>query len=201
MDKLNDKAKEIKRYTLWTKLLNGIATVGAIILIVLFLLEPSRLANPSWVIWLLIIIAGIHTFEEYTWPGGFIKWINGAFFHNDDTDRPLSAKLAFFIDAMAGVAIIALLSVVGTQYLWLTLGIASIFFINGAWHLLTAITTGVYSPGAVSSAFLNLPVGAYILYFYTANSYVGLVELLIAYGIGLFAHIILFAYLRKTLNR
>lgn len=192
--------KEIKRYTLWTQLLNGVVTIAAIILMVLFFLEPSRLADPAWVIWLLVVVGGAHTFEEYIWPGGFIRWINGSFFRNDDVDKPLSAKLAFFIDAAAGVTIIGLLAVVGTDYLWLTLGIASIFLVNGAWHLTTSITSGVYSPGAVSSALLNLPIGAYILYFYTANAHAGLFELVISYSMGLGAHVALFAYLRKTLN-
>lgn len=192
--------EEIQRYTLWTQLLNGIATIGAIILIALFMIEPSRLTNPQWVIWLLIVIGGIHTFEEYTWPGGFIKWINGGFFYNNDLDKPLSAKLAFFVDATAGITIMSLLAVIGINYLWLTLGITGIFIVNGMWHLTTTITSGIYSPGAVSSALFNVPIGAYILYFYTTNGYSGLFELLFAYGLGLGAHIALFAYLRKILN-
>jgi len=198
---MENQTNEIKKYTLYTQLLNGIVTIVAIVLVALLLLEPSRMTNPNWVIWFLVIVGGFHTFEEYIWPGGFIKWINGSFFRSSDLDKPLSAKNAFFTDATAGIVIMGLLAVIGANYLWLTLGIASIFLINGAWHLTTHITTGAYSPGSVSSALLNLPLSAYILYFYTINGYVGLFELLIAYSIGLGVHIVFFISLRKRFDR
>ena len=197
---MDDNVKIIKRYTLITKLLNGIVTLGAIVLIVLLIQDISRLTNPNWVIWLLVIIGGTHTFEEYTWPGGFIKWINGSYFQNKDLENPLSTKSAFFTDATAGVTIMGLLFMIGTEYLWLTLGITCIFIINGAWHLTSYITSGVYSPGSISSALFNLPIGAYILYFYTAYEYVSWLELLLAYGLGLGVHIIFFTILRRNLR-
>ena len=149
--------QEIKRFTLYTKLLNGVVTITAFVLIGLVLMNPNRLTDADWVIWFLVIIGGIHTFEEYTFPGGFVYWINVRFFRNQNADFPLSAKKAFFIDAMAGIVIIALLAIIGTNLLWLSLGIVCIFFINGCWHLTSWITLGTYAPGAVSSALFNLP--------------------------------------------
>ncbi len=198
---MNKKIEEVKRYTLYTQLLNGIVTIGALVIIGLIIVDPSRLTEPDWVIWLLVVIGGMHTFEEYTWPGGFIRWINSRYFRNADADVPLSAKNAFFTDATAGVVIMAMLAVIGTNYLWLTLGIAAIFFINGAWHLTATVTQGIYSPGSISSALFNLPLGAYIIYFYAAAGSVTWVELLIAYFIGLLVHILFFATLRQELNK
>ncbi len=193
--------KEIKKYTRYTQLLNGVATIAGVILIILFFLEPSRLTNSAWVIWLLIVIAGMHTFEEYTWPGGFIKWFNGSFFRSNDLDKPLSTKMAFWTDATAAVVMMGILAIIGTNYLWLSLGFICIVMINGAWHLTSTITSRVYSPGSVTSAVFNIPLGAYVLYFYTNNGFVGLTELTIAYAIGIVVHIAFFKKMHEKLDR
>ena len=196
-----NKNQETQRFTLYTRLLNGVVTVAALVIIAFIIMKPNRLTDPNWVIWFLVIIGGMHTFEEYTFPGGFVCWLNAVFFSNHDADFPLSAKRAFFTDAMAGVVIMTLLAVIGINHLWLSLGIACIFFINGCWHLTSTITSGSYSPGAVSSALFNLPLGLYIIYFYFSKGYASLADISIAYGIGLIVHIIFFAVLRRDMKQ
>lgn len=193
--------QEVRRYTLFIKLLNGMVTLAALILIGLISMTPERLTDPDWVVWLLVIIGGLHTFEEYTFPGGFLQWFNVGFFRTQNTDFPLSAKKAFFIDAMAGLVIIIVLATVGSNLLWLTLGIACIFFINGCWHLISAIASGTYVPGAITSALLNLPLGAYIVYFYFAEGYATMAEVMIAYCVGLLVHIIFFGVMRRDIKQ
>ncbi|MCW5875427.1 MAG: HXXEE domain-containing protein [Anaerolineales bacterium] len=188
---------EKKRFTLYTQLLNGISTVLGLIFIGQLILNPSLVNDPNWVYWLLVVTAGMHTFEEYTFPGGFTKWFNTRFFDSKNDDLPLSAKRAFYTDAAAGVVILLTLAFTGAQWPWLTLGIACIFFINGSWHLTNTITRGVYSPGAVTSALFNLPLGGYVVYFYVANGLASPYDIGIAYAIGLLMHIGFFGAMRR----
>ncbi len=188
-----------ERFTLYTQLLNGISTVLGLIFIAQLILKPALARDPNWVYWLLVVVAGMHTFEEYTFPGGFTKWFNIRFFNSRDEDSPLSTKRAFYTDAAAGVVIVLTLALVGAQWLWLTLGIACIFFINGCWHLTNTITQGVYSPGAVTSALFNLPLAGYVVYFYIANGLASPSDLAVAYAIGLLMHIGFFGTMRRLI--
>jgi len=197
---MQNMSKETKQYTLLTQILNGLVAIAAVGICVAIAMVPSRLTDPNWVIWLLVVVGGFHTFEEYIWPGGFLHWINGDFFNMEDFDKPLSAKFSFYTDASAGFVIIGLLALLGTNLLVITLAIASVFMINGAWHLMTSVTQGTYSPGAVSSAVLNLPVCAYILHFYYSIGMVGWIEIVTAYGFAVALHIVFFAILRNRKN-
>ena len=193
--------QESRRYTFYTQLLNGTVTISGLVVIGLIMMKPERFAEPDWVIWLLVVIGGMHTFEEYTFPGGFTRWFNLDFFNSGHADSPLSAKKAFFVDGIAGLIIVLILTVLGTNMLWLTLGLACLFFINGSWHLTISMTKGVYSPGAISSALFNVPLAAYIVYFYYVGGYASLSDVLLAYGIGLTVHTLFFGMIRRGLNQ
>lgn len=188
-----------KRWLLATQLLNGSVTIGALVLIGLILQRPDRLTHPDWVIWLILIIGGLHTFEEYTLPGGFVRWFNQVYFVSDNENFPLSIKKAFLTDALAGVAIIATVALVGTHFYWLSLGFISLMFINGMVHLTDSITRGRYSPGVVSSALLNVPLGAYVIYFYLSGGYAGMIDVTTAYGIGLLGHVFFYQTIRADM--
>ncbi|MCB9459008.1 MAG: HXXEE domain-containing protein [Anaerolineaceae bacterium] len=187
-----------QRWLRATQILNGIPAVGGIIIAIMTLLQPDRIKDPNWVIFLTVIIGGVHTFEEYTFPGGFIRWFNTGIMSSPDANAPLSIRSAFFYDAVAGIVIILAIILLGTQVMWLVLGAVSVMFINGMLHVMDSVVHGRYAPGMVSSLLLNIPLGAYIIHFYWANGQATLMDVAIAYMMGWLAHVYLFASLRRS---
>lgn len=183
-----------------TQMLNGSATIGALVMIGLILQEPARLSSPDWVIWLILIIGGFHTFEEYTLPGGFVRWFNLRYFESQNENFPLSIKKAFLTDALAFVMIMGVIALVGTRFYWLSLGAVSLMFINGAWHALDTITRGRYSPGTLSAILLNVPLGGYIIYFYLSHGYASVADVALAYTIGLLGHVLFYQTVRNDIQ-
>jgi hypothetical protein len=188
-----------RRWLLATQLLNGCVTVGALVMIALIVQQPERLTQPEWVIWCIVIIGGFHTLEEYTLPGGFIRWFNRDYFASDNDDFPLSTRKAFLTDSLAGIAIVATVAFVGTSLYWLSLGFVSLMFVNGMVHIADSITRGRYSPGVVTSVLFNVPLGGYIIYFYLSGGYAGLVDIAVAYGIGLLGHVLFYRTIRADM--
>lgn len=188
-----------KRWLLATQILNGSVTVGALVMIALVLQHPDRLTDPAWVIWCILIIGGFHTLEEYTLPGGFIRWFNQEYFASRNANFPLSTKKAFLTDSLAGIAIIATVAFAGTSLYWLSLGFVSLMFVNGTVHIADTITRGRYSPGVVSSILFNVPLGGYIIHFYVSGGYAGLVDVAIAYAIGLLGHVGFYRMIRADM--
>lgn len=68
------------------------------------------------VILLILIARGFHTFEEYTFPGGFVRWFNLSYFESENENFPLSIKKAFFTDVLALVIIMGVTALVGTRF-------------------------------------------------------------------------------------
>jgi hypothetical protein len=188
-----------RRWLLATQLLNGCVTVGALVMVALIVQQPERLTQPEWVIWCIVIIGGFHTLEEYTLPGGFIRWFNRDYFSSDNDDFPLSTKKAFLTDSLAGIAIVATVAFVGTSLYWLSLGFVSLMFVNGMVHIADSITRGRYSPGVVTSVLFNVPLGGYIIYFYLSGGYAGPVDIAVAYGIGVLGHVLFYRTIRADM--
>jgi hypothetical protein len=188
-----------KRWLRATQLLNGTVTAGALVVIGLIVQEPARLTDPDWVIWCIVIIGGFHTLEEYTLPGGFIRWFNREYFASRNDNFPLSTKKAFLTDSLAGVAIVVTVAFAGTSLFWLSLGFVSLMFVNGMVHIADSITRGRYSPGVVTSILFNVPLGGYIIYFYLSGGYAGPVDVAIAYAIGLLGHLGFYRMIRRDI--
>lgn len=188
-----------KRWLLATQLLNGTVTIGALVVIGLIVQEPARLTDPAWVIWCIVIIGGFHTLEEYTFPGGFIRWFNREYFASRNDNFPLSTKKAFLTDSLAGAAIVVTVAFAGTTLYWLSLGFVSLMFVNGMVHIADSITRGRYSPGVVSSLLLNVPLGGYIVYFYVAGGHAGVLDVAIAYAIGVVGHLLFYRMIRSEI--
>lgn len=189
-----------QRWLRATQVVNGIPAIGGAMIAIMTLLQPERLTDPNWVILLTVIIGGVHTFEEYTFPGGFIRWFNMQVMSSPVANEPLSIKRAFFIDAVAGVVIILSIILIGTQAMWLTLAAVSLMFINGTLHVMDSAVHGRYAPGMISSLLLNMPLGAYIIYFYVANGQATLLDVGIAYVMGWLGHVFLYRDLRHRMK-
>jgi hypothetical protein len=192
---------EHQKYLLFAQITNAIGATIGIIVLGFFMLDLARFSDPGWVYLLLIPMAGLHTIEEYIFPGGFLTWFNTGPFNSQDPTFPLTAKAAFWTDAVAAIINIVLVVLIGRYVLWLMLGLGAIFLINGFWHLTDGITQGRYSPGMATSAVLYVPGISYLFYFYYSQGLVPLYQLALAFVIGLFANTMFFVQIRKTLRR
>ncbi|WP_211697193.1 HXXEE domain-containing protein [Mycobacterium spongiae] len=180
------------------KLVNGLgATIGAVVLI-LFAVEPARFSDGHWVYLLLIPMAGLHTIEEYVWPGGFLHWFNTGPMNSADPTCPLTARMALWTDAVAALVNIGVILLVGDRVLVLMLTIAAVFGINAFFHLLDAIVHGRYSPGMITSALVYLPGVTYVFGFYWYTGAASLVELAAAVVAGFVVTAVFFAQVRRV---
>ena len=112
----------------------------------------------SWVLWVGVIAAGLHVFEEYA--EGWVRWVNedmGARFgiHVTETEFFLISALLVF-SALAAAAI-------GWWAPALSLAIPALFIINAVFfHMLPTARGGRLTPGTLSAVFIYLPVAAWM---------------------------------------
>ncbi|WP_024445992.1 HXXEE domain-containing protein [Mycolicibacterium iranicum] len=175
---------EYRRYTRATQWLNGTGAAIAIALGVFILVDPARRTDPDWVFWLIWPIATLHTIEEYLWPGGFLKYFNAVAWRSGDPHGPLTARRAFFTDAVAGlfnpIAVLAL-SIIYLPAVWFFVGV---LLINGFFHLVETLKTGRYFPGALTGALLYLPGFTAITMFYVNRGLVTGLDLAVMFAVA-----------------
>lgn len=112
----------------------------------------------SWVLWVGVIAAGLHVFEEYA--EGWVRWVNedmGARFgiHVTETEFFLISALLVF-SALAAAAI-------GWWAPALSLAVPALFIINAVFfHMLPTARGGRLTPGTLSAVFIYLPVAAWM---------------------------------------
>jgi hypothetical protein len=153
-----------KRVTM--RLLGFSALVGSLGEVVLLAFLMSADVSPSQtaliVVWLLPITFGLHVFEEFGVPGGFVTWSARA--------RPLSADAMtsahlWRVNGIGGAA--TLLVALGAfdyagGYSWL--GLCAWMMVlfsmteNGLFHVRGTVESRLYSPGVVTSILLYIPL-------------------------------------------
>ncbi|MCB0827344.1 MAG: HXXEE domain-containing protein [Solirubrobacterales bacterium] len=112
----------------------------------------------SWVLWVGIVAAGLHVFEEYV--EGWVAWVNQTAgprlgFEVSDADFFLGAALLLFT-TLAGAAI-------GWWAPAVSLAIPALFVINAIFfHMLPSIRGDRLTPGTLSAVFIYLPVAAWM---------------------------------------
>jgi hypothetical protein len=172
-------------YTRATQWLNAAGAVVAIALGIFILMDPARRTDPDWVFWLIWPMATLHTIEEYIWPGGFLRYFNGVAWGSEDLHGPLTARRAFWTDAVAGVVNPIVLLVMSTVYLPAVWFFVAVLWINGFFHLTETIKTGHYFPGAITGTLLYIPGFTAITYFYVQRGLVSGVDLAVTFALAL----------------
>jgi hypothetical protein len=112
-----------------------------------------------WLFWAPLLAAGLHIFEEFAYPGGFVSWYRRYLPEHAARLTPMyliginllllfgcfqGAQLAFTDHGVA---------------LWLTM--VSFLFFNALFHIAGAIKTRSYSPGITTAICLYLPISIY----------------------------------------
>ncbi len=149
---------------------------------------------PLFLLWLQLVIYFIHQFEEYVFPGGFVKFFNTKSLGSDKNDFPLDKKVSFWINIP--IIFIALpVSMLLAGYINIAIGIWTAYFsvINALSHV-GLFLKNKYNPGFFVSLFLNIPVGIYTIYYFASLNIISLSDQLIGLGIGLLFQIIVMLY-------
>ncbi len=141
-----------------------------------------------------------HQYEEYIYPGGFIEKINEILTGSSEM-TVLTNKNAFFIN-------IILIWIQTPLFIILGIHISPIFpiilttlvFVNGFVHLGVFIKLKKYNPGLIMSIIFNIPMGLYLLFRISNESFANLIELVSGIILGIFLHGLLFIFLRLKKN-
>lgn len=109
------------------------------------------------------IILVLHQFEEYKLPGGFKTFFNSNILNKT---RILRIPLSDLSILMVNVVIAwwaYVYSAYHSELYGFALGLAGITVINGLLHIIVAIVQRKYNPGLVTSLFLFIPFGGYLI--------------------------------------
>lgn len=110
------------------------------------------------IMWLPLIAACLHIFEEFVWPGDFAAWYRRF-------DPPAAASITTrFLVIMNGILLALGLgagvfgSLQGVQF-WLIA--SAVCAGNALWHCYAAWKTRAYAPGVVTGVVLYLPLAVW----------------------------------------
>jgi Protein of unknown function with HXXEE motif len=113
---------------------------------------------------MMAIASWLHLFEEFVYPGGFLRWIRICF-----PSAKLTVADAVVINALfVGFVATPLVSDVRGAPI-VAISIPAILIINAFLHAGGTIATRRYSPGVVTAVLLYWPIGAYAVFSMASN--------------------------------
>mgnify|MGYP002624444056 FL=1 len=151
---------------------------------------------PLYLIWLQGIIYWVHEFEEYIFPAGFLDFFNRNMMKSDRCDYPLTTTGSFWINIPL-VYIAMPFSAVLAHFFGLEWGLWTAYFsfLNAFAHVVMFFKFGrKYNPGLVVSALLNIPVGAYMVWYFLSHNLVSTQANIISIIVGILAQASMMVY-------
>jgi len=141
--------------------------VYSTILIFLFVLEIDF---ALFLIWIQLPVYWLHQFEEYVFPGGFLETFNKKVLGSNENEWPISKRAALWINIPI-IFIAFPLSAILAGTVNISIGIWTAYFsiLNAMGHVGVFVKKG-YNPGFFISAFLNIPVGVFTVWYFYSNN-------------------------------
>lgn len=159
-----------KEYFAWFK--RDWAKAGLLISIFLFVYLFVLVKDTDFILFLLLLqtpLYLLHEAEEYIFPGGFGKFFNMDIMKFETPDKPLDENFIFSINIILIWIILPTFSLLATRDYQYGLWLPYFSFFAGASHIGLGIKARKhYNPGLVVSLLLNIPVGAWSV-FYLVN--------------------------------
>jgi hypothetical protein len=161
------------------------------LLLVLFVL-PQNAA--LFLIWVHTPIYLLHEFEEYIFPGGFLAFFNTKVLGLEDPEIPLDVRRSFWINVPLIFVAYPVSAILATEF-GVAWGIWTAYFsvANALSHVIMAFKFK-YNPGLWVSLFVNIPVGAFTIWYFAAHQLISLNAHIIGLLIGLGAQAALMIY-------
>lgn len=119
----------------------------------------------DWIFISLPIVALLHIFEEYVYPGRFpeaIKKLIPRADHLFTKSFHIIVNTLFLLLCLVGVCI-------GKSNLIFSLSVFGLVFINALLHIRGAIVNKRYYPGLISSILLYIPLAVFAFYFFLSS--------------------------------
>jgi Protein of unknown function with HXXEE motif len=131
---------------------------------------------------LILIAAIIHITEEFFYPGGFIEWSKNTLIKLNRTKmaEAVDNGMAFTVNSLFLLLCIINILLGGSGSI-LHYSLSVLILFNAMLHIVISIVKRKYAPGLISSIFIYIPLGIYILSSFNNNGN----ELLLAVFIGI----------------
>lgn len=157
----------LKEYFAW--LIKDWAKAGFLISIFLFVFLFTLVKNTDFVLFLLLIqtpLYMLHETEEYVFPGGFGKFFNMDIMKFETPDKPLDEHFIFTLNIILVWIILPVFGLLAANNLQYGLWIPYFSFFAGLSHIALGIKARKrYNPGLIVSLLLNIPVGAWSVFY------------------------------------
>lgn len=157
----------LKEYFVWLK--RDWAKAGFLISIFLFVFLFAFVKDTDFVLFLLLIqtpLYMLHETEEYIFPGGFGKFFNMDIMKFETPDKPLDENFIFTINVILVWIILPVFGLLAAKNLQYGLWIPYFSFFAGVSHIPLGIKARKrYNPGLIVSLLLNIPVGAWSVFY------------------------------------
>lgn len=157
----------LKEYFAWFK--RDWAKAGLPLSIFLFIFLFTFVKDSDFVLFLLLLqtpLYMLHETEEYIFPGGFGKFFNMDIMKFDTPDQPLDQNFIFIINVGLIWIILPLFGLLAIQDYAYGLWIPYFSFFAGVSHIALGIKARKrYNAGLIVSLLLNIPVGAWSVFY------------------------------------
>ena len=120
--------------------------------------ELSRAVTADWFLWTPLAAAVLHVFEEFVFPGGFLKWYRQ---YRGPAATGITKSFLWKINALL-LAGCFNAGFVGhnPKNLWFWVLFAALLGSNGVWHAWATVRSRAYSPGLITGMLLYLPLAS-----------------------------------------
>lgn len=179
-------------YVNWMKATPFLA-LYTFVLIILYV-RPEN--YPLYLIWLQTVIYWTHEFEEYVFPGGFLRFFNNNPMWCTRDDFPMTEVGSFWINIPL-VYIAMPVSALLAHFFGLEWGIWTALFsvLNGMGHVGFWLVFGrKYNPGLCASVLLNIPVGIYTICYFVQHVDLSVSDYIIGTIVGILAQASMMIY-------
>ncbi len=172
----------------------------AIYLLIVLCIFVMKTDFALFLIWIQMVVYLLHQFEEYILPGGFVEFFNKKPLGSQKGDFPLNKVASFWINIPI-IFIAYPLSAILAGYIDISIGIWTAYFsiINALSHV-GMFFKYKYNPGLFVSLFLNIPVGAYTIYYFASQNLVSMNAQLVGLILGLLGQVVVMIYGFKVLK-
>ena len=171
------------------------AKVGFILSIYLFIFLFTFVKEADFVLFLLLLqtpLYMLHETEEYIFPGGFGRFFNMDIFKLQTPNKPVDENFIFNVNVILIWIILPLFGLLASQNYQYGLWIPYFSFFAGVAHIGLGIKAHkLYNPGLIISLLLNIPVGAWSIYYLSDQGILPNIFLNIHLVIGLGVNLIL----------
>src|ERR1700691_5276986 len=144
------------------------------------LIETAPVAR--WLLWAPLAPACAHIFEEFAWPGGFMRWYRE---YRGPAASRITPRFLVLINAALLIGCWDAAAATDTPVsrgFWLVM--CAVEAANGCWHIWAAGRTHRYSPGVITGTLLYIPLAAYGFATYIGSGRVSLGAAAISAAIG-----------------